>query len=189
MTKQDVLAIARGLAPMLRDLYVRVTQLEIKERGIDGAVGPQGPPGPPGRDGMSVVGPPGRDGKDAAGKDGKDGADGLGFDDLEVCHDGERVVTLRFIKGDRIKESAVTFPVVIDRGVYQAGRTYQKGDGVTWAGSWWIAQDTTSEKPGNGATKWRLAVKAGRDGSDGKSGPQGPMGPKGDRGDPGRNFS
>jgi len=174
---------------MLRDLYVRVTQLEVKERGLDGAVGPQGPPGPPGRDGMSVVGPPGRDGKDAVGKDGKDGADGLGFDDLEVCHDGERVVTFRFIRGDRIKESAVTFPIVLDRGVYQAGRMYEKGDGVSHASSFWIAQGPTAEKPGSGATKWRLAVKAGRDGADGKPGPQGVMGLKGEKGDPGRNYS
>jgi integrin beta 3 len=80
-------------------------------------------------------------------------------------------------------------PIVLDRGVYQAGRTYEKGDGATYGGSFWIAQDATSEKPGDGATKWRLAVKAGREGREGKPGKDGGPGPKGEKGDPGRNFS
>lgn len=95
----------------------------------------------------------------------KDGVDGLGFDDLEAVYDGERGVTLRMVRGERIKEFTFTMPVVIDRGVWKE-QNYQPGDGVTWGGSFWIAQEPTAEKPDSGKG-WRLAVKKGRDGKDG----------------------
>lgn len=108
----------------------------------------------------------GRDGRDGAkGDPGKDGADGLGFDDMEATYDGGRTITLRFARGDRVKEFAFEVPMVIDRGVYSQGREYSPGDGVTWAGSYWIAQERTREKPDTGKG-WRLAVKRGRDGKD-----------------------
>lgn len=103
-------------------------------------------------------------GKD--GDPGKDGADGVGFDDLDVTYDGEKTITLKFTKGDRVKEFAFTMPVVIDRGVYREGQEYKAGDAVTWAGSVWIAQKDTSVKPDTG-DDWRLSVKRGRDGKDG----------------------
>ena len=103
-------------------------------------------------------------GKDGA--PGKDGADGFGFDDLEASYDGEKTVTLKFVKGERAKEFAFTLPVVIDRGVYKEGQIYRPGDGVTWGGSYWICQEETSEKPDSGKG-FRLAVKKGRDGRDG----------------------
>jgi hypothetical protein len=53
--------------------------------------------------------------------------------------------------------------VVIDRGVWREGQEYKAGDGVTWAGSYWIAQKDTSAKPDSG-DGFRLAVKRGRDG-------------------------
>lgn len=93
----------------------------------------------------------------------KDGADGLGFDDLRVEHDGERGFKLLFEKGDRVKEFAFTLPVILDRGVYVAGRGYAQGDGVSFGGSYWIAQKATAAKPGE-SDDWRLAVKRGRDG-------------------------
>jgi hypothetical protein len=117
---------------------------------------------------------------------GTDGRDGLGFEHLDLIVDEERGCVLCFVLGDQRKEFRL--PIVLDRGVYRTGRTYGKGDGVTFGGSFWIAQDTTSEKPGDGATKWRLAVKAGREGREGKSGAPGQPGPKGDRGDPGRDY-
>jgi hypothetical protein len=56
----------------------------------------------------------------------------------------------------------------IDRGVYRPEEKYLKGDGVTWAGSWWLAQvNEPTDKPGI-SDQWRLAVKRGRDGKDGK---------------------
>lgn len=94
-----------------------------------------------------------------------DGVDGFGFDDLTVEQSGERSFVLRFTQGDRAKEFSFDVPVVIDRGVYKDGATYAAGDGVTWAGSYWIAQKETASKPDSG-DGFRLAVKRGRDGKD-----------------------
>ncbi len=101
------------------------------------------------------------------GEPGKDGADGFGFDDLEVIQSGVKDFTFRFTKGERVKEFGFSLPVVTDCGVFKDGSIYQPGDGVTWGGSFWIAQGGTKEKPGTGEG-WRLAVKKGRDGKDGK---------------------
>lgn len=96
----------------------------------------------------------------------KDGLDGFGFDDMSADYDGERGLVLRFVRGERVKEFSFSMPVVIDRGVWIEGRDggYAKGDGVTWAGSFWISQkDENDDKP-DGGEGWRLAVKRGRDG-------------------------
>lgn len=95
----------------------------------------------------------------------KDGIDGFGFDDLDVAFDGERGITIKFSHGDRVKEFPFTLPIVIDRGVFKEGfAEYQKGDGVTWAGSFFIAQkDQPEGKPGE-SDAWRLSIKRGRDG-------------------------
>ncbi|YBV97102.1 hypothetical protein M1D80_09460 [Phyllobacteriaceae bacterium JZ32] len=105
-----------------------------------------------------VVGPPGARGEP--------GQDGFGFDDLSVEYDGARQFSFKFTKGDRVKEFPFTVPVMLDRGVYKADTAYEAGDVVTWAGSMWIAQESTTEKPDAGKS-WRLAVKRGRDGKDG----------------------
>lgn len=158
--------------------------------GKDGADGREGPAGTAGRDGLDAVeflrsaedhlivtlsngttrdlgafvgkdGAAGRDGD--KGIDGKDGTDGVGFDDLELV-ETEAGVFLRCVRGDVVKEWRL--PIVTDRGVFKDGHTYRKGDGVTWGGSFWIAQDETTDKPDSGKG-WRLAVKKGRDGKDG----------------------
>jgi integrin beta 3 len=103
------------------------------------------------------------------GEDGKNGADGLGFDDMDVQFDGERCISIVFAKGDITKKFDLSVPAVIDRGIYREGTEYSRGDGVTWAGSYWIAQDKTAAKPDSG-DGWRLAVKRGRDGKDGRNG-------------------
>lgn len=119
-------------------------------------------PGPMGRDGQ-----PGRDGKD--GKDGTNGTDGVGYDDLAVEQVGERSFTIKAIRGLQIKElGTLTFAVQIYRGVYLDGKSYERGDCVTWAGSEWHCNDTTSSKPGEGSKAWTLKVKRGRDGKDGR---------------------
>lgn len=100
------------------------------------------------------------------GKDGEPGKDGLGFDDLAVDYDGEKTVTLKFTKGETVKEFPFVMPIVIDRGVYREACEYKAGDAVTWGGSIWIAQKNTAAKPDTGAD-WRLSVKRGRDGKDG----------------------
>jgi ketosteroid isomerase-like protein len=96
------------------------------------------------------------------GKDGKDGRDGLGVEDFTLSIDG-RDVTATIKRGDFVKSHTVRVPALLDRGVFKEGAVYEKGDGVTWGGSFWIAQkDAPEGKPGS-SPDWRLAVKAGRD--------------------------
>lgn len=109
------------------------------------------------------------------------GPDGLGFDDLQVLHDGERGFTFRMERGDKVKEFSFKVPMVLDRGVFKDDRPqpYEKGDGCTFGGSFWIAQkDVPQGKPDTGNGDWRLAVKKGRNGTDGvvrTIPPQGPV--------------
>lgn len=169
-------------------------QIPPPERGEKGDSGPQGErgekgePGEQGADGINmaggfvdqrghlmltrsngdiqdaglVKGADGHDGHDGA--PGRDGKDGLGFDDLSVTHDGHRTFTLAFARGAERKAFDFSLPVVLDCGVFREGETYRAGDGVTWGGSFWIAQAETATKPGEGTEDWRLAVKRGRDG-------------------------
>ena len=168
MTQADLIVVAKAIAPVLREyvgaLTARVAELESLAKGEPGPPGPCGPAGPPGRDGLPGV--PGHPGIDGA--RGLNGQDGLGFDDLAVLHDGARGLTLRFIKGDTIKEFTVTIPALIYRGVYTEGTTYDLGDVTTWAGSSWHCQTATMSKPGDGSADWVLMTKRGRDGKDGK---------------------
>lgn len=150
--------------------------------GTDGTPGPSGPQGEPGEKGI--------DGKD--GLHGKDGQDGITMDvdDLQaVEYDGERTVTLKFQRGDRVKTFPIKFANVLDRGVWDAQKVYEPGDGVTLGGSFWIAQADTNSRPGtpDGAKSWRLAVKKGSDGRIGPQGIVGPQGPRGEKGVDGRN--
>lgn len=133
-----------------------------------------------------IVGRDGKDGKDGRdGTDGRDGADGapgpegLGFNDLAVTFEG-RTMTVAMIREGLEKAFQFPVPIVLDRGVWKAGVAYEKGDGVSHGGSFWIAQADTTEKPETGKD-WRLAVKRGRDGKDGERGPPGPAGPPGDK--------
>lgn len=93
----------------------------------------------------------------------KDGSDGLGFDDLDVVEtDGGFM--LQFVRGDRVKE--VRLPIPRDCGTFKIGTVYNRGDGVTDGGSFWIAQkDGVTERPSS-CDGWRLAVKKGKDRSD-----------------------
>lgn len=109
-----------------------------------------------------------RDGVDGA--PGVNGKDGAGFDDLQMDFDGERTVSLKFVQGDRVKSVDLCLPIVVDQGVFKEGQQYQPGDGVTWGGSYWIAQKATGCKPDTPDSGFRLAVKKGRDGRDGRDG-------------------
>lgn len=104
-----------------------------------------------------------KDGRD--GIDGRNGADGLGFDDAVVEKNGPRGFAVVMKNAEREKRFDFAFPIVLDAGVFKGGTSYEAGDGVTYGGSWWIAQKATSEVPGN-SDAWRLAVKRGRDGKD-----------------------
>lgn len=161
--------------------------------GRDGANGKDGSDGKDGRDGLGaasamidrsghliltmtngsakdlgpVVGKDGADGVDgkdgAPGACGKDGSDGIGFDDMDMVETDEGL-NLRFVRGDVVKEFLL--PVPTDHGVWKE-KLFRKGQGVTWGGSFWIAQRDTDKKPDSPDSGWRLAVKRGRDGKDG----------------------
>jgi len=98
---------------------------------------------------------------------GRDGKDGLGVEDFDLeAIDGGRLiaVSLRTAAGV-VSRREVRTALTLDRGPYALGRSYEPGDGVTYGGSFWIAQQETEESPGNskGGLPWRLAVKHGRD--------------------------
>ena len=142
-------------------LQKTIDRIPAPKDGVNGLHGKDGNDGLDGRNGAD-----GLHGKDGA--PGDNGKDGFGFDDLDVIQDGERGITLRFAHAEIVKDFSLKFPVLIDRGVYQQGGKYEKGDGVTYGGSFWIAQkDSPETKPGSG-TDWRLAVKRGKDGKDGE---------------------
>lgn len=96
---------------------------------------------------------------------GEPGLDGIGFDDLDVV-DGPTAFTLRFARGDQVKEWTLAKPTIADcyRGVWREGG-HKAGDLVTWGGSVWLAQRDTDVRP-EGNDDWRLIVKRGRDGND-----------------------
>lgn len=97
-------------------------------------------------------------------KDGLDGKDGLDLSHFSAVQEkGGRVVMLTLADGERTQHVHLHFPVVIDKGFYREGTPYEQGDGVTFGGSYWIAQKDTDTKPGIGSQDWRLAVKKGRD--------------------------
>jgi hypothetical protein len=117
------------------------------------------------RKAASKIPPPrdGRDGKDGEpGKDGAPGNDGLSVADIDLSMKADGRTLVVSIGGVR-KEIRLDIP--IDRDVYVSGKEYQKADGVTYGGSWWIAKvDSPKLPPGsNNPDEWRLAVKRGRD--------------------------
>ena len=164
----------------LEDVARRAALLVPKAlNGEDGRDGQPGVPGVPGRDGA-----PGERGE--KGLDGAAGRDGT-LEGVTVKALDER--TFELVRVDGAPMGHLAFPVPLYKGVYVAGTGYAKGDSVTFGGSLWIAREGTRDKPGDGATAWQLAVKAGREGREGKQGPEGGRGPQGAPGAPGRNFS
>lgn len=154
--------------------------------GRDGRDGLMGLPGEKGLDGRHGI-----DGKDGApGRDGQDGRDGLSIEDLDASFDAEtKTITLRAVAGSVRKEWTWMIPLVIYRGVWEAGRTYLEGDAVTDGGAVWVAKATTTQRPedqGAEPRDWQLAVKRGRDG---KPGPRGDKGLDGQDGRPGKDLT
>lgn len=160
--------------------------------GKDGDPGEKGADGVDGRDGADGVGLAGamidRDGElnvtltngevrklgPVVGRDGTDGergAAGFSLTDFDTdWRPEDKVLVLRWDAGETSYSHELFVPYVRDMGVWGEGKSYLKGDGVTWAGSFWIAQDDTADRPEAGKS-WRLAVKRGRDGKD-FAGPQ-----------------
>jgi hypothetical protein len=114
------------------------------EPGPQGEPGPAGEPGAPGRDGA--------DGKDGApGEPGADGADGMpSMADVEEAAE-------RYVREVQVRTFADIY-----RGVMKPGDEYERGDIATWDGSLWLAQRTTTDKPGT-SDAWQLITKRGRD--------------------------
>ena len=99
-------------------------------------------------------------------KDGKDGRDGLSLKDFDAStEDGGRTWTLSLTADETAITRTLVTAMPLDRGVYSTEQTYAKGDGVSWGGSFWIAQvDAPAGKPET-SPAWRLVCKRGRDGS------------------------
>lgn len=155
--------------------------------------GKDGMPGVDGKDGIGLAGALiDRDGElqvtltngeikklgPVVGKDGSTGApglDGVSFDDMDIVFDeDERTLTFVAEKGENKKRWDFKMSHVLDKGVYREGVMYLKGDGTTFGGSFWIAQNDTDTKPGT-SDDWRLAVKKGRDGRDRPQPPHEPV--------------
>lgn len=97
--------------------------------------------------------------------DGRDAIPLEGFD-LSLDEDG-RTLTVKMQAGDTVIEKSVKIAAVLDRGIFKHEGTYEKGDGVSYGGSFWIAKcDNPQGVPGSGETDWRCSVKAGRPGRD-----------------------
>lgn len=103
--------------------------------------------------------------------------DGLDLRNFSVRQEkGGREIVLALSDGERSKEFRLFYPVVIDRGYYQLGKSYEQGDGVTSQGCYWIAQYDTDLAPGDN-TAWRKAVNKGRDSRGLPAGDRKPVGP------------
>jgi hypothetical protein len=55
-----------------------------------------------------------------------------------------------------------------DAGVWDAAKTYLRGDKVTYDGHYFVAQRTTASMPTEGGN-WRLVVRRGKQGKDGRA--------------------
>jgi hypothetical protein len=98
----------------------------------------------------------------------KDGRDALALENFDMLlGDDGRTVTVKMQAGETVIEKSVKIAGVIDRDTFKHEGTYEKGDGVSYGGSFWIAKcDAPKGVPGSGETDWRCAVKKGRDGKD-----------------------
>ncbi|MNV49246.1 hypothetical protein D3C71_1411940 [compost metagenome] len=98
----------------------------------------------------------------------KDGRDALSLENFDMAlGDDGRTVTVKMQAGETVIEKSVKIAAVIDRDIFKSDGAYEKGDGVSYGGSFWIAKcDAPKGVPGSGETDWRCAVKKGRDGKD-----------------------
>lgn len=90
-----------------------------------------------------------------------------GIASIEITEPAPRkcAVIVRLSSGGESSKE-FTVPGVEDKGIFREGDEYLKGDGVTFGGSWFLAQkDAPAGKPGS-SEDWRLAAKRGRDGKD-----------------------
>jgi integrin beta 3 len=132
--------------------------------------GPQGPPGDKGDVGArGEKGDTGRDGRDAADLAALRSyvAEKIAEEIGGLCEkmtitspDNGRTISFEF--GNWVHDIKTAIP--LDVGVW-VERSYIAGDAVSHGGSLFIAQKSTTAKPGK-SDDWRLAVKRGSDGRD-----------------------
>lgn len=81
--------------------------------------------------------------------------------DIALADDLRTVVVTRTTSTGLTLERRFKIPTVLDRGVYTAGKQYERGDQVTRGGSYFIARvDKPSGVPGTpGADDWRMTIK------------------------------
>lgn len=101
-------------------------------------------------------------------KNGKDGRDAFPLESFDMfLEDDGRTITVKMQTQQGMVEKSLKLPSVIERGPFVKDKTYDAGDGVSYAGSFWIAKcDNPQGTPGSGETDWRCVVKRGRDGRD-----------------------
>ncbi len=93
--------------------------------------------------------------------------DGVSMFEVRQCEDLRSFAIRSCRTSGATETNEFRFPVLIYRGIFQEGMEYRRGDCVTWAGSaWHCEEESTKDKPGEGATDWRLMVKQGRPGKD-----------------------
>lgn len=90
------------------------------------------------------------------------GRDALQIEDFDLSLEG-RSLKISLKRDDVEVSKTVRLDTVLDAGFYQPGKTYERGDGVTFGGSYWIAQKDAESEPAVGNDDWRLAVRKGRD--------------------------
>ena len=90
-----------------------------------------------------------------------------GIDAVHIEMSDDRTISIKTVlSSGRVEQKAFSLPVVLDRGVYAAEKSYSQGDGVTYGGCYWIAQKDAPEGVPGASDDFRLAVKKGRDGRD-----------------------
>lgn len=112
--------------------------------------------------------------------------EGIAEESERTVDDGRTLERVTTYTSGKSFTRQIVLRTVIDRGVWKEG-PFQRDDGVTWGGSFFIAQRDTTTKPETPNCDWRLAVKRGQNGKDGKAGERGTPGQKGDRGERGMN--
>jgi len=154
MTDDPVLAaVQKFIDAVEARMTARETEIRSLLEKLETRAAPQVIEGPPGKDGRDGI-----DGKNGVdGKDGKDGAPGeRGADGIATREEIESVIE------QRLAEIQVRTFADVYQGVYEIGRTYNRGLLTTWGGSVWLSQTETKSKPGE-SPDWKLVVKKGAD--------------------------
>lgn len=89
----------------------------------------------------------------------------VGINSIEIEQSDDRNFRLKMTQSDGNQiNKEFCMPIMIYRGVYKQGSAYEKGDTVTWGGSLWHCNQSTTIKPDDSENKhWTLAAKRGRD--------------------------